>query len=372
MTTPTEFRRLNFFTGFFTTATDWTEGQQYYLEKLKLHNRGLHTPGVIRGVGQELQVEPVGGDNGLSVRVLPGAAIDSDGNEIYLGSPRTLGVVPGEELPELVYIAIRYAERNTDYVENVESPQYSGHTRVTEIPVVEVTTTQPNNRTSLELARLDLQPGVTSVEAPTDPDNPAGNQIDRRFVTWAGAVATALPALTPDQLETITTIMQDKRQDFAALDRRFPVPSAGDVRAAALTVDLLARVGSLRSEQLSSVLAVLVSVEQDVEQELGTEYPWLTTSNEFQAYQAAVDGLQTALRDGLDTGVLLIRQSQVSEAARQLSEIVIQPPAAAPGPPQNVTVSGEQATVRLDASASQGFGGRTIVRYRWDRTSPGP
>jgi hypothetical protein len=67
MTTPTEFKRLNFFTGFFTTANDWTEGQQYHLEKQKLHNLGLHTPGVVRGVGQELQVEPAGGGNGLSV-----------------------------------------------------------------------------------------------------------------------------------------------------------------------------------------------------------------------------------------------------------------------------------------------------------------
>jgi hypothetical protein len=340
MTTPTEFKRLNFFTGFFTTATDWTDGQQYYLEKLKLHNRGLHTPGVIRGVGQELQVEPVGGGNGLSARVLPGAAIDDGGNDIYLGTPRTLTIVPGEELPELVYIAIRYSERNTDYVENVEAPQYSGHTRVTEIPVVEVTTTQPNNRTSLELGRIDLQPGVTSVEAPTDPDNPAGNQLDRRFMVWAGARTTPPEALTPEQLETITTIMQDKRQDFAALDQRFPVPSACDVRAAALTVDLLARVDSLRSEQLPSVLSAMAAVEQDVEQELGTQYPWLTTSNEFQAYQAAVDGLQDALRDGLDTGALLTRQSQVSEAARQLAKIVIQPPAAAPGSAQNVTASG--------------------------------
>ena len=315
-------------------------------------------------------MEPVGGGNGLSVRVLPGAAIDGDGNDIYLGTPRTLAIVPGATLPELVYIALRYAERNTDYVENVEAPQYSGHTRVSEIPVVEVTTSQPNNRTSLELARIDLQPGVTTIESPTDPDNPAGNQIDRRFVAWAGAVAAAQQTLTPAQLETITSIMQDKRQDFAALDGRFPVPSAGDVRAAAITVDLLARVGYLRDQQLPSVLSVLAAIEQDVEQELGTEYPVLTTTSEFQAYQAAIDSLQTALRDGMDVAVLLTRQSQVSEAARQLSEIIIQPPAAAPGPAQTVTGTGGPATVRLDASASQGFGGRTIVRYRWDRTGP--
>src|SRR5918992_1518269 len=105
MTTPTEFKRLNFFTGFFTTAADWTEGQQYHLAK------------------QELQVEPVGGGDSLSVRVLPGTAIDGNGNDIYLGTPRILTIVPGETLPQLLYISVRYAERNTDYVENVEAPQ---------------------------------------------------------------------------------------------------------------------------------------------------------------------------------------------------------------------------------------------------------
>ena len=37
----TEFKRLNFFTGFFTTAADWTDGETYHLEKRRLHNRAL-------------------------------------------------------------------------------------------------------------------------------------------------------------------------------------------------------------------------------------------------------------------------------------------------------------------------------------------
>jgi hypothetical protein len=231
---------------------------------------------------------------------------------------------------------------------------------------------QPNNRTSLELARVHLQPGVTTIESPADPDNPAGNQIDRRFVVWAGAVAAADPGLTPEDLEAVTTIMQDKRRDFAALDQRFPVPSAGDVRAAALAVELLARVGCLRHQQLPGVLATLAAVELDVEQELGAQYPVLPTTTEFQVYQDAVAGLHDALREGRDTALLLTRQSQVSEAARQLSQVVIQAPAASPGSSQTVVSgSGGQAVVRLDASESQGFGGRPIVRYRWDRTPPG-
>ena len=48
----TEFKRLRFFTGFFTTARDWEAEQNYHLEKLKLHNGGLHTPGIIHAWGR--------------------------------------------------------------------------------------------------------------------------------------------------------------------------------------------------------------------------------------------------------------------------------------------------------------------------------
>jgi hypothetical protein len=69
----------------------------------------------------------------------------------------------------------------------------------------------------------------------------------------------------------------------------------------------------------------------------------------------------------MDVETILTRQSQVSEAARQIAEIVIQPPVADPGPPSTVPASGGEAIVTLDASASEGFGGRQIARYYWDR-----
>ena len=89
MSNHSEVKRLNFFTGFFTTAKDWNDGQSYHLDKRKLHNRGLHSPGVIRGEADELRVVAAGG---LQVRVLPGAALDGGGNELYLGQPRILAL----------------------------------------------------------------------------------------------------------------------------------------------------------------------------------------------------------------------------------------------------------------------------------------
>ena len=120
MSSITEFKRMNFFTGFFTTAEDWNTGQQYHIDKRKLHNCGLHTPGVIRGVPNEsgqMRVRAMSQPS-LDILVMPGAAIDADGNEIVLATSRTLTNVPENyTLPQIVYVAIRYRETETDFVD---------------------------------------------------------------------------------------------------------------------------------------------------------------------------------------------------------------------------------------------------------------
>ena len=360
----TGFKRLNFFTGFFTTADDWNEGQEYHLEKRRLHNRGLHTPGVIPGERNELRVEAAGG---LNLRVMPGAALDGEGNEIYLGVPRILTVDPGDySLPRLVYVAISYREEESGYVENVDTPEFSGNTRVSEIPGLELTTEAPDNLTRIELARVDLQPGVTVIAAPADPQNPGGNEIDMRFVRKAGSVGVEEERLSPAELDRLIQLMADGRRDFAALDGRFPVPSVSDVRHGALSLEMLARLGEIRPGRLGDVLAALAAVEQDVAQELGAAYPALVPIPEFAAYRDAVSALLERIRQGAGMDVLLTAQAAVSEAARELSEIALRAPEADAGGDITVTAREGEATVTLDASGSRAFEGREVVRYRWD------
>ncbi|MBW2123523.1 MAG: hypothetical protein JRH07_17015 [Deltaproteobacteria bacterium] len=360
----TEFKRLNFFTGFFTTADDWTQGQNYHMEKRMLHNRGLHTPGIFRGERDDLRVEAAGGFN---IRVLPGAALDGAGREIYLGQPGTLTIHPDAySLPQPVYVAIRYEESETDRVENVQAPQYSGYTRVAEIPRLEITTSQPDNRLRLELARIVLQPGAPGIANPVDPDNPGGNEIDRRYVVWAGSVGTAERPLPPAVMEEVVQLMGRKRRDFAALARAFPVPSAEDVRHGALVLEMLARTGSIHPENLPAVLAALAAVEQDVGQEMGTAHPGVVATPEYQAYEAAVSLLITSLREGAEIGLLLTREDAVAEAAREISEIVIQPPVAEAGADRTALTPGDTARIALDASGSHAFGGHEITRYEWE------
>lgn len=370
MNSLTEFKRMNFFTGFFTTAEDWNAGQEYHIEKRKLHNRGLHTPGIIRGIPSEsgqLRVRAMTQPD-LDILVMPGAAIDADGNEIFLGASRTLTIDPGQyTLPQTIYVSIRYDESETDYVENVDAPEYSGFTRMTEVPRLEIATTRPDNNTTLELARIQLTEGVSAISEPSDPDNPGSNQIDRRHVVWAGAVAVSDPLLPAPQLQQIINLMVDKRRDFAALASAFPVPSAIDVRQAALTLEILARNMSLRPEQLDDIMTVLAAVEQDVGQEIGAAYPVLADFPEYIQYQDAVAALAAAIRDGDLLEVILNRETEVAEAARELSEVILQVPEADAGPDATVAFPGEEALVTLDAGNSRAFGGRAVVRYHWDR-----
>jgi hypothetical protein len=161
--------------------------------------------------------------------------------------------------------------------------------------------------------------------------------------------------------------MRRTRREFAALVDQFPVPSAMDVRHAALTVETLACTNLLRPGQLPDVLAATVALEQDVGQEIEDKYGNVVdTAPEFAQYQAAVRDLLAALPSGDETGILNA-QDAVAEAARELSELVVQTPIADAGRDRKTATLEDETTVSLDGSRSQARGGREVVRYRWSK-----
>lgn len=355
--------RLNYFTGFFTTARDWNEGQDYHIQKRKLHNRRLHTPGIVAGEGADLRVAAAGG---LNVAVLPGAALDGQGNEIYLGEARVITIDPSlYTLPGTVYIRATFGEAQTHFVQNMETPQYSGYTRITEQPVIQVTAERPDNSTGIELARIHLQPGGAAISEPSDPMNPLGNEIDRRYVVYAGSVGLA-PEKMPFALrEQIIALMMRIRKDFAALDIRFPVPSSADTRHGAMTVEMLARTDSITIGSLPGLMASLASCEMDIAQEIALKYPPVSLLVEYDRYSQRVAELLHGIQEGENGEMLLNRENLVGMAARELAEAILQLPVADAGPDFSVTSEGESADVSINASNSHGFGGREIVRYHW-------
>jgi hypothetical protein len=530
----TEFKRMNFFTGFFTTAEDWNQGQAYHLEKRKLHLRGLHTPGilgVLQGSAGNLVVTAVGG---LAVRVSPGTALDRDGNLVVLTKPREKTLASGTT--GTVYLGIQYDETKTDWEENVEDPDFSGSKRIAELPQIDfyptppsettawvelarielsagateikdpanpsqpglneidarfrvvagavdvardaigerlnplhtyhleqqqrhnrglfkagimrgmlgelnvlpaggltvhvqpgvaldgegreiylntsapltiappmqtswayiaaryedvfdkylsdlgqpvpgsyrtaqvgVITTVPDNKTWIELARVTLEAGATEVRLPVDPGAPQPDELDRRSVEWAAALAVVAPKLPTPLRERIALLMRDKRRDFGALAKRFPTPSSADVRQTALNLETLARNDSLKAETLPEVLTMLATLEHDVGQEIGLDYQPVVAKQEYRDYVAAVVALRNALHAGESIDVILNCQGVITAAARELAEVVFQAPTADAGPDQTVISTDDEAAVTLDASGSAASDDQRIVTYRWEK-----
>lgn len=522
----TRFRRLNFFTGFYTTAEDWNDGEHYHIEKRKLHNRALHRPGILAGIGEELAVLPAGARR---VTVQPGAALDGHGNLLLIDAPQSITIAPGAGAAQTAYITIEFAEQDDSYEED---PDFGGYKRKLEAPIVGYRFDRPDGVTQLELARVALAVDVAEITAPDNPDAPPANTIDRRYAHRAGArdpyfaaiaarvaglfaalearqrrhnlglhtpgvfhlvaqeltvtpvggltlcvapgaaldgqgnelyldeathltlvaapdvetvhyvaasycapndsalldltqpfvvrsgtasvtLSSAKPdgvaqvelarialapgatvvtvahnpdrpgpneidlrgrrwsaarELSPLRLDAVTqqwvdTLMGDARENFAALAVRFPVPSLGDVRIAALQVRLM--VGAIEPEQLPRTLHVLADLEVDVGEELGAHFPPLLPKAEFDAYQQAVAALHTAIDERHRLDAILTAQAVVNSAVYDLAQVNFAPPIAAAGPDRTVETPDYAAPVELDGSASQAASGQRIVKYIW-------
>jgi len=95
------------------TAEEFQTDQEYFLEKLRRHNRALHGFGVVYGLKTKRQ--------GTQIVVEPGLALDCGGNEIVVAQ------VVKTELPaeatesSSVYLCIRYAERYAEKLCGVDS-----------------------------------------------------------------------------------------------------------------------------------------------------------------------------------------------------------------------------------------------------------
>ena len=151
------FKRINFFKGFLTTEKDWNDAERYHIDKRRLHNRMLHSAGIVYGYASDLKVTArARGD--LSVEVQPGYAIDGMGNDLMIFDA-TIRNINLEEfrLPQTIYVVLRYFEELTDFIAYKENLEYKGHRRVLESCKVELSQTEPDmpplgvNRRSISL-----------------------------------------------------------------------------------------------------------------------------------------------------------------------------------------------------------------------------
>lgn len=175
------FRRINFFKGLFTKADDWRQAEAYHIGRRRLHNRTLHSPGVING----LDVTVI--DEGRKVKVTGGHAIAPDGQEIWLESDVTVDVFPAD--PGTLYLVLRSADKEVDYRQDVGNTEYSGNAFVEEQAAVAFETAPPGlNESAIVIARIKLAREAKRVIDPGPTEDPHDNELDRRGVPQAGSL----------------------------------------------------------------------------------------------------------------------------------------------------------------------------------------
>ena len=184
------FKRINFFKGFLTTEKDWNDAERYHIDKRRLHNRMMHSPGIVYGYAGDLRVTArARGD--LSVEVQPGYAIDGMGNDLMIYDATIRNINLEEfKLPQTIYIVLRYYEELTDFIAYKENLEYKGHRRVLESCKVELSQTEPDITREVELARIYLEKGVNRIRDARDPANPRAER-DRHALRAARRHAPA-------------------------------------------------------------------------------------------------------------------------------------------------------------------------------------
>src|SRR2546425_1214775 len=287
------FKRINFFEGFFTTDEDWNAAEAYHLEKRRLHNRVLHTPGVVPIAGGGLKVQARGrGD--LSFEVPPGYGIDGRGNELVLRDP-AVKVIEADKLklPQTVYVAIKYFEEPTDFIAYKENPRFKGHRRIEEKVKIEVMAREPDGVEAIELGRVRLEEGVREIRDALDPRVPGPGEVDLRFVPVAGTAGShATPQLRGEGANRLS-----QKAALSQLLCRMGVPAANHLRGAVLAAEMVNSANAVGPSNLADVLTGVVELEREMVDTIEKDFPQIAARKGFAEYKKALEALTKVVRD---------------------------------------------------------------------------
>ncbi|SRR5216684_2747946 len=240
-----EWKRINFFKGFFTHAEDWQAAESYRSAKHRLHNQAMHGSGIVTGHAGGLNVSL--SSDGRILTVEPGLAIDRNGREILLSEPHSRTIELKYGAGTYVYLVARYDEEPIDRRENVANPQYSGHAFIREFAHVELIDSEPSAASMVELARVRIG------------REPQHNELDlhhRRHIGVAQA-HLALHEFAESVTETRIEVAANSRTEVGIADagrdgeHRFYVASCHPLDEAQITWRIIA---TLKSGEIDYVV----------------------------------------------------------------------------------------------------------------------
>jgi len=146
----TPLKRPRFFAGQLLSATDLEAEQEYFLQKQRRHNRGLHGYGVVSGLD-------VSSKNDVLI-VSEGMALDAFGNEVVV--PNCLQI-PIKRRGRVAYLVVRYHENETDPVPvQIDSNGGVEFSRIEEGFEIAITPTAGPNPSARKTAGNQMESGV--------------------------------------------------------------------------------------------------------------------------------------------------------------------------------------------------------------------
>ena len=147
---PQNLKRVNYYAGKLLTAEDFQTEQQYFKDRIKLHNRFLHGYGIVSGLEVSISSKLP-----EALTVSRGYAIDPLGNDVILpmdmqASFPTAGIA--------VYLVLCWAERGIDLMPMLSSGgegEQLTASRIEEYALLKYETNKHQaNQTGVVLARL--------------------------------------------------------------------------------------------------------------------------------------------------------------------------------------------------------------------------
>jgi len=288
------FKRINFFKGFVTTTKDWNDAERYHVEKRKLHNRCFHGAGVVPGYRQELKVRARGRAD-MSVEVAPGYAIDGQGHDILLYETEIKAINKGDfKLPLTIYFVVKYVEEFSDFIAYKENLDFKGHRRIQEKAAIEVSITEPDVASQVEIARVYLTEDAKKITDAKDPLDPGPNEIDLRFVPKAGVVGGYLPM---DLINRLRKLLRAQRDIYYRLARDKKVLAANGVALGLMTVDMLLESGAIGPQNIMPLLANLGDLEWDTINEIEATKPTLKAMKDFGQFKHSIEVFRDMVED---------------------------------------------------------------------------
>ncbi len=310
------YKRINFFKGFLTTEDDWNAAESYHIEKRQLHNRIMHSPGIVLGQGGDLRVMARSrGD--MAVEVQPGFAVDGKGRDLILWDAVIKNINPDEyRLPQTVYLVLRFREELTDYIAYKENLDYKGHRRVQESAVVEISQTEPNIANEVELARIYLEKGETRIRDARNADDPRSNEIDTRFRPRAGVVGSFLAPALRLRAENVLWHLHKTFLEYAR-GGVFPAHSVLHATSSAL---MLSSTNLVDMRNIFDVFYFIVEAQGEVCLDIDVNHPSIAKKEEYTDYKRHVEilrGLLGEQKNNLEALTnLLAYQTKATDVAK--------------------------------------------------------